>query len=220
MKYFFSFLLIIGSLLLLIYYGVAGHLLSFPEPSIQRFLESQYFSYSLWVGLLLIVFSLSSLLIYGIYKRSILLRLKKEFYRFEERGDGKEFEEFLAHLFKACGWKVTTPTPSTNASDQGIDLILDSKVAVQAKHYTNSTGNKAVQEVMSGLVYWKKHGFPHLKWKAVVTTSYFTHQAIELAKSGNVVLKEGIDIEELLNGKLSKKWILKMPKRFLENDRR
>jgi restriction system protein len=215
MKYFSIILLIIGSLLVLLYYAIEQNLFSFHNFYLQlSFGNSTYLSYLFWIGLTIIGLSLLLLFVYALHKKAILFRLKMEFYSFQESGDGKAFEEFLANLFKACGWKVTNPTSSTNASDQGIDLILDGKVAVQAKHYTNSTGNKAVQEVISGLIYWKKNGFPHLKWKAVVTTSYFTPQAVDLARSGNVILKEWKDIEELLNGKLSKKWILKMPQRF------
>ncbi len=172
------------------------------------------FSLCLKVGLVFVGLGLLFLLVHVIYKKTVKFKLKMEFYKIQGNGDGKAFEIFLARLFKACGWKVQNPTSSTNSSDQGVDLILNGKVAVQAKNYARSTGNDAVQEVMAGATYWKNNGFPALKRKAVVTTSYFTRQAIDLAKSGKVILKDGRDIEELLNGKLRKKWILRTSKKF------
>ncbi|WP_456399345.1 restriction endonuclease [Mesoaciditoga sp.] len=187
----------------------------FVESYVPLFLRQVWLSsLCLKVGLAFVGLGLLFLLIHVIYKKTVAFKLKVEFYKLQGNGDGKAFEIFLTKLFKACGWKVQNPTSSTNSSDQGVDLILNGKVAVQAKNYARSTGNDAVQEVMAGATYWKNNGFPSLKRKAVVTTSYFTRQAIDLAKSGKVILKDGKDIEELLNGKLRKKWILRTSKKF------
>ncbi len=217
MKYFISFLFVVSAFSLSLYYTVSYHLLSVSNPVMLHLMQKRAQNALFWIGLLTLALAVFLLLVRTLIVKITMAKLKRDFQKMEG-GDGEEFEKFLARLLKVCGWKVMNPTSSTNASDQGIDLILDKKVAVQAKNYTQSTGNKAVQEVMSGFIYWKKHGFPHLKYQAVVTTSYFTKQAVDLAKSGRVVLKEGEDIRELLNGKPSKKWILKMPRRFLQED--
>ncbi|GEM_PF-1481339 len=217
MKYFISFLFVVSAFSLSLYYTVSYHLLSVSNPVMLHLMQKRAQNALFWIGLLMLALAVFLLLVRTLIVKITMAKLKRDFQKMEG-GDGEEFEKFLARLLKVCGWKVMNPTSSTNASDQGIDLILDKKVAVQAKNYTQSTGNKAVQEVMSGFIYWKKHGFPHLKYQAVVTTSYFTKQAVDLAKSGKVVLKEGEDIRELLNGKPSKKWILKMPRRFLQED--
>lgn len=101
---------------------------------------------------------------------------------------GKEFETFLAGLFRRLGYQVEI-TPVTG--DYGADLILNKlgeKVAVQAKCYSGSVGVSAVQEVLAGMHYYKCQS----AW--VVTTGNLTQNAIELAKKSNVKL---IDSNEL-----------------------
>lgn len=54
--------------------------------------------------------------------------------------------------------------------------------AIQCKRAKNKIGNKAIQEVLSGMIYYK------CDCAVVVTNSYFTKQAIETAKVTGVVL--------------------------------
>lgn len=95
---------------------------------------------------------------------------------------GIEFENLLKYHFSNLGYKVkTTPT----SSDYGADLILkndESKIVVQAKRYKNKVGIKAVQEIIGAIGYYEADK------GMVVTNSYFTTNAINLAKSNDIEL--------------------------------
>jgi restriction system protein len=102
---------------------------------------------------------------------------------------GIEFEKYLEMLFKKLGYSVKRTQAS---GDYGADLIISTKgykVAVQAKRYKNRVGLKAVQEIVSAKAFYRCSD----AW--VVTNSYFTNQAHNLAKMNNVSL---IDREELI----------------------
>lgn len=96
--------------------------------------------------------------------------------------NGQDFEKFLFDFFTKLNYKVSL---TQHTGDMGVDLILskkDKKIAVQAKRYTQKVGIKAVQEVLAGMVYYDCN-------KAmVITTSYFTQNAIDLAKKTKVDL--------------------------------
>lgn len=103
--------------------------------------------------------------------------------------DGIRFEYFLKELYISLGYKVKV-TKSTG--DFGADLVLikeGQKVVVQAKRYSKNVGVKAVQEVKTSQMHYKASE----SW--VVTNSYFTRQAMELAKSNSVKL---IDRDQLI----------------------
>lgn len=105
---------------------------------------------------------------------------------------GKEFEIFLAGLFRKLGYRVEL-TPAIG--DYGADLILtkpDEKIAVQAKCYSGSVGVSAVQEVLAGMVYYGCQS----AW--VITTGSLTQNAIELARKSNVKLLDSIEISKLI----------------------
>lgn len=99
-----------------------------------------------------------------------------------DKMNGIEFENFLKVLFEHLGYK----SKITQASqDQGIDLILVKNsimYGVQAKNYSSSVGNKAVQEVIAGSQYY------NCDKSIVVTNNYFTGAAKDLAKATNVKL--------------------------------
>jgi restriction system protein len=102
---------------------------------------------------------------------------------------GEVFEEYLQSLLKARGFKVRLTSVT---GDYGADLILstDSKtIVVQAKRYKNNVGIKAVQEIASAKNYYGANEC----W--VITNSYFTEPAWNLAESNNVVL---IDRDQLI----------------------
>lgn len=95
---------------------------------------------------------------------------------------GREFEEFISILFQKMGY-TTRMTPATG--DQGIDIIATKnniRIGIQAKCYTNSVGNSAVQEATAG------KGFYSCDKVMVITNNYFTSSATELAQANNVVL--------------------------------
>ena len=83
------------------------------------------------------------------------------------------------------------------AGDQGADLIikrLNSKIsiAVQAKNNVGKVTNRAVQEVVASITYYGANR------GLVITNSFFTKSAIELAEVNNVDLIDGHKLERLL----------------------
>lgn len=106
---------------------------------------------------------------------------------------GNEFEHFLSDMFKRHNYK-TEVTKSTG--DQGADLIIEKnnvRYAVQAKRYSGVVGNKAVQEALSGMHYYKTN------LAMVVTTNEFTKAAKELASVSNVILIDRHELYKLIN---------------------
>ena len=96
--------------------------------------------------------------------------------------EGKEFEIFLKIYFEKLGYKVSL----TQAShDYGADLVCsnrDEVLVVQAKRYEANVGNAAVQQVVAAQAYYEADR------GLVVTNSYFTKPAIELAAMNEVEL--------------------------------
>jgi len=105
---------------------------------------------------------------------------------------GEEFEMFLREVYLQLGYSVQM-TPTTG--DQGADLIIEKhgvKSAVQAKHYSSPVGNKAVQEIVAALNYYK------VSKGIVVTNNEFTKSAIELAKANNIELIDGKALTKMI----------------------
>lgn len=96
--------------------------------------------------------------------------------------NGQEFEDFIALIFSRMGYQ----TEVTKASgDQGIDVIAmkdDKKIGIQAKCYSSTVGNSAVQEVVAGKAFYK------LDKVIVATNNFFTDSALQLAQANGVVL--------------------------------
>ncbi len=104
---------------------------------------------------------------------------------------GTEFESYVARILQRCVWQVSG-TPTTG--DQGADLIAskgDRKIAIQAKRYTSTVGNSAVQEVVGAVrFYGANEG-------CVITNSSFTPSARALAQKNNIRLIEGSSLDKL-----------------------
>ncbi|MFD2613170.1 restriction endonuclease [Paenibacillus gansuensis] len=103
---------------------------------------------------------------------------------------GSQFEEFIARLLRQMGFSVSITKAS---GDQGVDLIATKsnvKYGIQAKCYSNNVSNKAVQEVVGGLAYYG------LTSGWVITNSYFTQSARELAVANKIVLWDRDVLEE------------------------
>lgn len=101
---------------------------------------------------------------------------------------GREFEDFLSVYFRSLGYRVEE-TPASN--DYGVDLLCwdrEECIAVQAKRYTGTVGVHAVQELLSGMAYYQT------EQGLVVTNSYFSRQARELAEKGGVALWDRDDL--------------------------
>jgi Holliday junction resolvase-like predicted endonuclease len=96
--------------------------------------------------------------------------------------DGQEFEKFVAELFSKMGFE-TQITKATG--DQGIDIIASKdggKIGVQAKCYSNTVGNGAIQEVVAGKNYYR------LDKAMVITNNFFTDSARQLASANSIIL--------------------------------
>lgn len=103
--------------------------------------------------------------------------------------EGYEFENYLKTMFFYAGFDVEVTKKSR---DFGADLVLkkdNAIVVVQAKRYNKAVGMKAVQEILASA----PHYMATEAW--VVTNSYFTDQAEQLAKENRVRL---LDRDELI----------------------
>ena len=106
-------------------------------------------------------------------------RRTQRFYRLS----GLEFETYCAGLLKRCGYKNVTLTGGSG--DQGIDIIATKHrktYGIQCKKYDGRVGNKAVQQAYAGCTYYG------LDYAVVLTNSYFTRSAYELAEETDVLL--------------------------------
>ncbi len=96
--------------------------------------------------------------------------------------DGVEFENCCIEHFRKLGYQAS---PTATSGDYGADIVLKKggiKTVVQCKRYKGKVGVAAVQEVIGAKGYYKADN------AMVVTNSYFTPNAVELAKANNVEL--------------------------------
>jgi hypothetical protein len=113
---------------------------------------------------------------------------------------GSEFENLLYRLFVAMGYVVQK---TGKVGDQGADLITNKdgqRIVIQAKRYTGSVGNDAVQQAISA------QKFYDCNRAMVVTNSNFTKEAFELAKVSNIRLIGSGELSELLLQNLKESW--------------
>lgn len=114
---------------------------------------------------------------------------------------GPDFEKLLYRLFEAMGYKTEWIGKS---GDQGGDLIASKngeRILIQAKAYQDwSTGNSAVQQVVGAMNHY------NCNKTMVVTTSYFTPEAVILAKDNKTELISKKQLQELLLKYLGESW--------------
>ncbi len=113
---------------------------------------------------------------------------------------GSDFENLLYRLFTAMGYAVQK---TGKTGDQGGDLVANmngQRIVIQAKCYSNTVGNAAVQEAVAAQKFYDCNKV------MVVTNSSFTKEAIELAKANNVELIGGGKLSELLLQNLKENW--------------
>lgn len=106
---------------------------------------------------------------------------------------GEQFEEYLCEYFKKHGYSVKL-TPQTN--DYGADLILNKgnvKTVVQAKRYKSKVSNKAIQEIVGAMGYYKAEN------AMVITNSFFTKNAYTLAEANGVELLDRNDLIKIFS---------------------
>ncbi len=106
--------------------------------------------------------------------------------------NGLEFEKYTGQLLSKLGYK----TEVTKASqDSGGDIIAekdDIKYVFQCKNYSDTVGNKAIQEVYAA------KGIYQCDRAIVITNNFFTKQAQEEANVLNILLWDRNIIKTLL----------------------
>lgn len=135
--------------------------------------------YILWPVWLLIAIKVIYKFGYGRYEKR---KLAESGINDIDRMSGKNFEKYLEVIFEKLGYRVER-TPYVG--DYGADLVTSKdgiKTVIQAKRHKGKVGIKAVQEAVAAK---GKYGCTEAM---VVTNSYYTRQAIELAKSNKVEL--------------------------------
>lgn len=106
--------------------------------------------------------------------------------------DGVEFENLIDAKFQKMGYK-TKLTKATK--DYGVDLIATKNkrsIAIQIKRYNRNVGVKAIQEVIAAKAFYKADT------AMVLTNSYFTKPAKNLAKETNVILIDRSKLAKIL----------------------
>ena len=96
---------------------------------------------------------------------------------------GYEFEQFCANVLRQNGFENVNVTKTSG--DQGVDIIAvrdGIRCAIQCKRYSQNVGNRAVQEVIAGMQYYNCY------IGIVMTNSYFTKSARELADKAEIIL--------------------------------
>lgn len=114
--------------------------------------------------------------------------------------DGGEFEVLLKRLFEAMGYAVQS---IGRVGDQGGDLIANKggkRFLIQAKRYTGSVGNAAVQQATAAKTHYDCTS------AVVVTTGEFTREAKELAKTTQVQLVGKDELQHKLMEYLKENW--------------
>ncbi|PEA36884.1 restriction endonuclease [Priestia megaterium] len=143
--------------------------------------------------LFVILFKGSLMLYQAIRTRKQHKALLKADMPYIDKMDGRQFEIYLQILFRHLGYQ---PEVTKQTGDFGADLVMkrDKKIVVQAKRYgyKNRVSLSVVQEVYGAKAYYRANQ----AW--VVTNSYFTKQAKELAAACDVKLVDRRDLQELI----------------------
>jgi restriction system protein len=95
---------------------------------------------------------------------------------------GEMFEELILEHFRKLGYKGQM-TPST--ADYGADLVLENdreRIVAQIKRWKKTVGIESVQQAVASIKHYNANR------GMVITNSFFTPNAKELAKSNNIEL--------------------------------
>lgn len=138
-----------------------------------------------------------SIYIYIVSKNEKLLKYNKHKnskFRIEDLDlmSGAEFENFITYLFNQLGYKASNTKLS---GDQGIDVIAEKGntiLAIQCKCFHSSVGNHAIMEAFTGAKYYNADKC------MVITNSFFTKSAKELAYKTGVILWDRQILKEKL----------------------
>lgn len=108
--------------------------------------------------------------------------------------EGHDFEQYCSEILLKNNF--TNVEVTKGSGDQGIDILAYKdgvKYGIQCKCYSSDVGNKAVQEAFSGAKFYECHV------PVVITNSFFTKSAIELAEKTHVILWDRKKLESMIN---------------------
>jgi len=142
-----------------------------------------------WPLLIILIVVLLLKLVFRFYEKQ---RLSNSGIFEIDRMSGKTFEKYLEVLFEKLGYKVER---TRYIGDYGADLVTNKngvKTVIQAKRFKGKVGIKAIQEAVAA------KGYYGCEKAMVVTNSYYTKQAVDLAKANNVELWNRDDLVKAL----------------------
>ena len=108
--------------------------------------------------------------------------------------DGYDFENFSAALLRRRGFEKIEVTKGSG--DQGVDITAEKEeivYAFQCKNFSTKLGNTPIQEVAAGRVFYNCHV------GVVLTNSFFTEGAEELAKANMILLWDRNKLEKMVS---------------------
>lgn len=144
------------------------------------------------VGIAIGIVIASYVFIIVIINQKHVERLKRSGIADIDKMEGRQFEKYLGHLFKAHGYDVRV---TQAAGDFGADLVIvkdGKRIVVQAKRYSKNVGIKAVQEAQASIAHYSASA----AW--VISNSGYTEAAISLAKSNHVRLIDRLELIEMI----------------------
>lgn len=142
-----------------------------------------------WQAFAILGLILTCRIVYNLIDKS---RLSKSGIAEIDNMSGKTFEKYLEVLFSKLDYQVHR---TQYIGDYGADLITTKngvRTVIQAKRHKNKVGIKAVQEAVAA------KGKYDCQTAMVVTNSFYTKQAIELAKANKVELWDRGDLVKAL----------------------
>lgn len=114
--------------------------------------------------------------------------------------NGIQFEQYIIDLLKKEGYSNVESTKASG--DYGVDITAekdDLKCAIQCKRYHNNVPISAIQEIKSGKTYYR------CDKAMVITNSYYTQNAKNLASSIGVQLFDRDDLIRIIKKNNSNK---------------
>lgn len=108
--------------------------------------------------------------------------------------EGHNFEYFCADILKKNGFYDVKVTKGSG--DQGVDILAEKdgiKYAIQCKNYSTYLGNTPIQEVNAGKTFYNCHV------GVVMTNSYFTQGAKDLAKATGVLTWDRTYLQRMMD---------------------
>lgn len=164
-----------------------------------------------------LIIVISAIIILGRFIYKIISQYKKKMKYLNsgiqdvDKMSGIEFENFLKVHYQKLGYAAETTAVT---GDYGADLILrknNEKIVAQAKRYNAKVGIKAIQEIIGA------KGFYKANKGIVVTNSYFTPNAKNLAIANNIELWDREKLIEVMINENAKENINATNQEFINN---